>query len=188
MEKEEGQQFTKSLTNWPYACTPVDMTSPSLLSSEATWAGRTTASNHDRNWSTSSLGTSKLIGSQPLVLLKQLPPVKPNGDGGEYRVLVPTRGIDLRHIYVVATPDSLLIEVRIQNSIKHDEADPVFAEVERHRISRELRFRHPIKERGTIVQVRGGALQITCRKATTSEQKSWSEILHFDSRASLGSV
>lgn len=164
------------------------MTSPSLLSKEATQAGGSTLSSYDRDWRTSSLETSKPIGSQPLVFLTQLPPVKPNEDGGEYKILVPTRGIDLRHIYLVATPVSLLIEVRIRNSIKHDEADPVFAEIEYQRISRELRFRHPIEERGTIVQVRGAALQITCRKAATSEEKSWSEMLHFDTRASLGPV
>jgi HSP20 family molecular chaperone IbpA len=164
------------------------MTSSNLLSIEATQAGRCTTSNLDRRWPDSSLETAKLIGSHPLVFLTQLPPVEPVENGGEYKILVPTNGIDLRHFYVVATPDSLLIEVRIRNSFKHDEPDPVLAEIHNQRISRELRFRHPIEERGTIVQVRGGELQITCRKAATSDDKSWSEILHFDTRASLGSV
>ena len=173
---------------WRYGCTPLGMTSSTLLSREATQAGESTTSCLDRHWRGTSLETSKSIGSQPLVFSTQLPPVKPVENGGEYKILVPTNGIDLRHFYVMATPDSLLIEVRIRNSFKHDGAEPVFSEVQTQRISRELRFRHPIEERGTIVQVRGGALQITCRKAATSEQKSWSEILHFDSRASLGSV
>lgn len=164
------------------------MTSSSLLSIEATEAGGSTTSSLDRRSRDSSLESSKLIGSQPLVFLTQLPPVEPVENGGEYEILVPTNGIDLRHFYVVATPDALLIEVRIRSSFKHDEADPVFAEIQNQRISRELRFRHPIEERGTMVQVRGGELQITCRKAAISDDKSWSEILHFDTRASLGSV
>jgi len=172
----------------PYACTPLHMTSLTLPSIEATRAGESNTSCLDRHWRGSSLETSTLIGSQPLVFVTRLPPVKPVENGGEYKILVPTNGIDLRHFYVMATPDSLLIEVRIRNSFKHDGAEPVFSEVQTQRISRELRFRHPIQERGTIVQVRGGALQITCRKAATCEQKPWSEILHFDSRASLGSV
>jgi hypothetical protein len=159
------------------------MTSSSLLSTEATQAGRSITSSLDRDWRGNSGRDLEIDRGQPFVFLTQLPAVKPVAN-----ILVPTNGIDLRHFYVVATPDSLLIDVRIRNSFKHDEADPVFAEIQNQRISRELRFRHPIEERGTIVHVRGGELQITCRKAATSDEKSWSEILHFDTRASLGSV
>ena len=34
-------------------------------------------------------------------------------------ILVPMRGIDLRHIYMVATPGSILIEMRIRKTVKY---------------------------------------------------------------------
>jgi HSP20 family molecular chaperone IbpA len=106
---------------------------------------------------------------------------------GEYTVIVPMTGIDLRQVFVVATPHTLLIEVRDRESVNYEGNGPVFSEIRDRRVSRELRLRHPI-EKDVHLHRNANQLLITCRKTATGEEQSWSELLRFDTRASLGCV
>lgn len=164
------------------------MMNASLLSRETAPGSRPILSKERQPYGRNLVRTAKLIPTKPLVLEAQFPAIEPSESNLEYTIMVPTNGIDLRRIYVLAKPDSLFIEVRIRSSLKHQDGDAIVTEIEDQRVSRELRFRQPIEERGTSIEVRGRALQITCRKAMTAEEKSWSELLQFDTRASLGSV
>jgi HSP20 family molecular chaperone IbpA len=96
-------------------------------------------------------------------------------------------GIDLRQVFVVATPHTLLIEVRDRESVNYEGNGPVFSEIRDRRVSRELRLRHPI-EKNVRLHRNANQLLITCRKTATGEEQSWSELLRFDTRASLGCV
>jgi HSP20 family molecular chaperone IbpA len=97
-------------------------------------------------------------------------------------------GIDLRHVYVLAAPQSLLIEIRVRKTVQHQEDDPVDAEIEDRRVSRELKLRHRIERRRTVVDTVGDLLRITSVKASEAEENMWSDLVHLDTRASLGSV
>ena len=96
-------------------------------------------------------------------------------------------GVDPRQVFVAATPDTLLIEIRDRETVNHEGNGPVFSEIQDRRASRELRFRHPI-EKGISLRVNRNQLLITCRQASTGKEQSWSELLRLDTRASLGGV
>lgn len=124
----------------------------------------------------------------PLGREEELLPVDVWCEGPEYKLVVPLSGIDPRNVYVFATPHSVLIEIRFKNSLSHEsEQGPVIETVER-RISRELSLPIGIEERATSVHVCGDCLQITARQAGPEHPASWSELIHFDTRKSLGSV
>lgn len=104
----------------------------------------------------------------------------------DYEVIVPLSGIDPRKIYVFAKPQSLLIEVRFK-SIVHHETSGITERVQR-RISREFLLPAELEAHTTTVRVCGDSLRIRARKSEEDEQASWSEMIHFDTRGSLGCV
>jgi len=132
--------------------------------------------------------TSELVKCKRLSLEKDVLPIQVTEDRDEYRILVPMGGIDLRHVYVLATHRSLLIEIRVRKTLQHQGDDPLDAEVEDRRVSRELKLRHPIERRRTVVDTVGDSLRITSLKASEAEENDWSDLVHFDTRTSLGSV
>jgi HSP20 family molecular chaperone IbpA len=72
--------------------------------------------------------SSELVRSN-CVILPQAPPVpQVTETSAEYRIVVPIGGMDLRNIYVVAEPRSILIETRIRESRIHDSTDPIYSE------------------------------------------------------------
>ncbi|MBV9035367.1 MAG: hypothetical protein JO182_12840 [Acidobacteriaceae bacterium] len=144
-----------------------------------------------RNWNGDRGGPShtrlkKAIRTQPFPLDKKLPPFQWSESTGECTIMVPVAGVDLRQIFILATPDTLLIEFRDRETLKQEGYSPVFSETRDRRVSRELRLRHPI-EKGICLQIYGSEMRITCRKARTQEEP-WSELLYYNTRASLGCV
>jgi HSP20 family molecular chaperone IbpA len=129
----------------------------------------------------------KRVKIQPLLPGRSLPPVTDRESPGEYTVVVPMTGVDPRQVFVTATPDTLLIEIRDRETVNHEGNGPVFSKIQDRRASRELRFRHPI-EKGISLRVNRNQLLITCRQAPAREEQSWSELLRLDTRASLGGV
>jgi HSP20 family molecular chaperone IbpA len=167
------------------------MISPTLLSRSGTQESKETPSNQthrQRGFLSVTVKTSEVVKCKPLTLEKHVPSIQVTEDREKYRILVPMSGIDLRHVYVLAAPQSLLIEIRVRKTVQHQEDDPVDAEVEDRRVSRELKLRHPIERRRTVVDTVGDLLRITSVKASEAEENMWSDLVHFDTRASLGSV
>ena len=106
----------------------------------------------------------------------------------KYEVIVPLSGIDPGKIFVFATPRTLLIESRVRSSVPHQMANTVVKESIDQRISREFSLPNDIEQGGTTVEVCGESLHIAARKSDRPQQTSWSQLIHFDTRASLGSV
>lgn len=107
-------------------------------------------------------------------------------DETEYNVLVPLSGIDPRKIYVFATPQSLLIEIRSKSTVRHELGRAPAMESIDKRISREFTLPIAIEQGATIVEIRGGSLLIRARKSDVEQPSLWSQLIHFDTRAGLG--
>ena len=113
-------------------------------------------------------------------------PIEISGGKSDYRVIVPLSGIDPRKIYVFAKPQALLIEFRLKSSVRYDTSN--VAENIECRMSREFLLPAAIEAHSTVVRVCGDSLYITARKAEGEAQHPWSELIHFDTRGSLGCV
>jgi HSP20 family molecular chaperone IbpA len=167
------------------------MISPTLRSRSGTQKSEEAPSNQtgpQRGFLSVTVKTSEVVKCKPLILETGVPSIQVTEDRDTYRILVPMSGIDLRHVYVLAAPQSLLIEIRVRKTVQHEQDDPVDAEVEDRRVSRELKLRHPIERRRTVVDTVGDLLRITSVKASAAEENMWSDLVHFDTRASLGSL
>jgi hypothetical protein len=100
-------------------------------------------------------------------------------------ILLPLCGADLQQVYVIATPRSIVAEIRTKNKVNHP---GIALETQEQRIIREVRLQFDIKKRSTVTRVIGDALEITCTKADHADERPWSDLVRFDTRASLGSV
>lgn len=105
-----------------------------------------------------------------------------------YKLIAPLCGIDPHKIYVFAMPRLLLVEIRYKTSICHELATALVTERIDRRISREFDLPNEIEQGATTVQVCGESLEITVRKTQQDKQASWSQLIHFDTRSSLGCV
>jgi HSP20 family molecular chaperone IbpA len=101
----------------------------------------------------------------------------------EYSIVVPLAGIDPRKIHVLATPRSLVIEIHSKSTVWHAlTRAPVTESIDR-RISRELTLPIEIEQGATTVRVTHDSLHITARKSEHNQETSWSQLIHFDTRA-----
>ncbi len=183
----------------PVALTPMarrvhlsrSMTSAISLSGSGTQSSQKAFPNQAGHKLHSFLVTVKasdLVQCKPLALRKSIPQLRVIEDRDQYTILVPLKGIDLRQVFILAAPRSLLIEVRVREILQDQGNDLIEAEVENQRISRELTLRHPIRRGRTAVDTVGGLLRITSLKAPEATEDHWSDLVHFDTRASLGPV
>ena len=124
----------------------------------------------------------------PFVWADEVLPADISCERSEYRIVVPLSGIDPRNIYVFANPRSLVVEIRLKSEIHHESGKGPVAETSERRISREFALPTEIEERATIVRVCGECLQIIAREALGEHSTSWSELIQFDTRRSVGSV
>lgn len=116
------------------------------------------------------------------------PSIEITEDDAEYQIIVPLSGVDPRKIYVLATSQSLLIEIRFKLGVCHElDRAPVMESIDK-RISREFTLPVEIEQGGTTVEIRGGSLLITARKSEQEQESPWSQLIHFDTRAGLGLV
>lgn len=126
------------------------------------------------------------VESPPTLFGDSLPPVRLTETEHELRIKLPLGGLDLRHVYVFASPRCIVVESRSKTSIAH--AAVCATEVQDERIIRELKLHINIKEGSTRVRILGDELEITCTKAQAADDCHWSESLRLDTRASLGCV
>src|SRR5690242_21895733 len=61
----------------------------------------------------------------------------------QFKILLPLDGIDARKLYIFATQQSILLEVRINRTVTHQQAN--CQEVQHQRITREIRLHKPIE-------------------------------------------
>jgi HSP20 family molecular chaperone IbpA len=131
------------------------------------------------------------VRPNPLVIrLPQIPrgeslPIEIAEDELEYRITVPVEGIDPRKIYVFAAPRWLLIEIRFKSSVCHELARALVTESIDRRISRKFALPVEIEKGATTVRVSNGSLYITALKSQCEQETFWSQLIHFDMRASL---
>jgi len=123
---------------------------------------------------------------QELDFSNVLPPVEITETAEHLRILIPLDGIDARHVYVFATARSISIEVRMKHSIIRPGG--IYEEVQYQRLTRELKLHQAIRQGLNNLRVMCDNLEITCRKAFTSDDTTWSELLQMDTRGSLGCV
>ncbi|MFL6450023.1 MAG: Hsp20/alpha crystallin family protein [Bryobacteraceae bacterium] len=97
---------------------------------------------------------------------------------------VPLEGIDVRQVYIFATPHSIVLEIGMNSTIKH--SDPLEAEIQRHHTTREFIFRCAIARHSTMARLSGGSLEITSLKAASTSDEAWSEFIQVDTRCSVG--
>lgn len=115
-----------------------------------------------------------------------LPPIRVLDWGPTFRFLVPLGNIDPNRFYVIAKPAGILIETRTNNTICH--VQDGFIEVQDQRLIRELKFPLTLKRGSTVVKILENELEITCAEADHPDDTPWSELIRFNSRASLGCV
>jgi len=135
-----------------------------------------------------SLRSKGLVLLPPIVWNDEPLPIEVAEAESEYSIILPLSGIDPRNIYVFAKPRSLLIEIRWKSSTHHPVSNAHITENVERRISRELNLPTEIEERATTVRISGDFLQVTARKSRHDQQTSWSELIRFDTRASLGCI
>lgn len=99
-------------------------------------------------------------------------------------VTVPLDDVDMRQVFVFATPRSILVEVLRKCLLNH--CGPIASEVQRNRITRELKFRCGLAKGTTAARLAGGCLEITSIKAVITGDEAWSEFIQMDTRSSLG--
>jgi HSP20 family molecular chaperone IbpA len=109
-------------------------------------------------------------------------PVHIADGSGEYKLTMPLVGIDPRNVFILASPRSLLIEVRLKRTISHETTGGPVAECIDRRITREFTLPVEIARNGTSVQVVEKRLQITARKAQHDQQGPWSQLVCFSTQ------
>ena len=112
------------------------------------------------------------------------PTILINDHSTMFHVLIPLDGIDMRDVFVFATPNSIMLELRSKRILQH--AGPISSEIQVQRITRELRCRDGIAKGSTTMNLVGGKLEITSIKAHTTGDEAWSEFIHMNTRCSLG--
>ncbi len=128
---------------------------------------------------------SKGLESPAITFGSTLPPIRVLDWGPTFRLLVPLANIDPNRFYVIAKPGGILIETRTSNTGRVTDG---FIEVQDQRLIRELKFPFTLKRGSTVVKILETELEITFAKADQTDDAPWSELIRFNSRASLGCV
>ena len=100
------------------------------------------------------------------------------------RLLVPLEGVDIRHVYIFASPSLIVLEVLTKSILKP--SGPVENETQRYRITRELKLRDRIAKGSTTARLFGDSLEITSIKTASTSDEAWTEFIQIDTRCSLG--
>jgi HSP20 family molecular chaperone IbpA len=157
-----------------------------LLVPPAKYVGALTPIKKPARTGSSRKSTGPYYAVNPAISDGLLPEIAVSETAGTLNMTVPLRGVDARKVFVVASAHSILIEVRITNSVPR--SGFIYKEVQQQRITRELRFRENIVKGSTFVRYFGGDLEITCLKVQSADETSWSELVRLDTRNFLGCV
>ena len=121
-----------------------------------------------------------------LTLAEFLPTIQIADHRDWFRIIVPVGDVDLRNVWIFAKPRSVSIEIRSRDTVAH--GDSCCEEIDEWHVTRELKLPQYIKEGCTTVMPLGSNLEIMCVKDAHQEDRSWVEMLRFDTRASIGSI
>ena len=136
----------------------------------------------------SAVKTLELVKCKAPAFESEVRAMQATQDAGEYRILLPLVGVDPRNVYVRAAARSLLVEVRSRKRVRYPHDEPFDFRLEDCCVSCEFKLRNPIRQGGTLIEAVGNSLHITAIKSPNLEETSWSELVQFDTRASLGRV
>jgi HSP20 family molecular chaperone IbpA len=93
-----------------------------------------------------------------------------------YKLRMTLRGIDRREIYVIASPRSVVVEVR-RKRVFRSPTESAVTECLDQRMSREFHFPDEIIKGETTVVVQGGILEIIVMKSSFDQKSQWSELV-----------
>ena len=124
------------------------------------------------------------VAPRPAGRQGESPEIKVAESQSEYKIIVQLSGIDPRHIYVFAMPQSILIEIRFKSLVRHETLKPAVMESIDQRIAREFSLPVEIEQGATTIRTCGESLVVTARKAKERQETSWSQLIQFDMRVS----
>jgi HSP20 family molecular chaperone IbpA len=123
---------------------------------------------------------------EPIAIGASLPPISVSETESGLCVWVPLHGVDARHIYVLASPHAITIEILIKHTVPH--SGIVYKEYQHQCITRALQLHSAIKEGSTSVRMGTNRLEIRCSEESATTERTWSEFIQFNTRGSLGCV
>lgn len=124
--------------------------------------------------------------SEPIATGSFLGPIGVSETESAFCVSVPLNGVDPRHVYVLVSSHAITVEIRIKHTVPH--SGTIYKECRYQCVTRELQLRSGIKEGSTRVQMGANRLEITCCKDAMPTERTWSEFVQLNTRASLGCV
>ncbi|HXE12773.1 MAG TPA: Hsp20/alpha crystallin family protein [Bryobacteraceae bacterium] len=96
-----------------------------------------------------------------------------------FHIVAPLSGIDARNFYVIATPHSILIEIRLNRVKRHQMMDSSIIERIDQRIEREVALPAEIEKGKTTIRIAPDSLVITAPKAQQGQDGTWSQLILF---------
>lgn len=137
------------------------------------FAGRTRVMRAD------PLQRETALPSWPLVWQPEFAPLEVTESPTAYHIVAPLSGMDARNFYVIATPHSILIEIRLNRVKHHKTTETSLLERIEQRIERELALPAEIEKGKTTIRTAPGSLFITAPKAQQSQSETWSQLVAF---------
>jgi HSP20 family molecular chaperone IbpA len=96
-----------------------------------------------------------------------------------YYIVVPLSGMDARNFYVIATPHSILIEIRLNRVRHHEITEASIIERIDQRVEREFALPAEIEKGKTTIRIAPDSLFITAPKARQNQGGTWSQLIAF---------
>jgi HSP20 family molecular chaperone IbpA len=119
------------------------------------------------------------LASWPLVWQPEVAPLEVRESQAAYYIVAPLSGMDARNFYVIATPRSIQIEIRLNRVRHHKTTETSILERIEQRIERELALPTEIEKSKTTVRITPESLFITAPKAMQSQGETWSQLVLF---------
>ena len=105
------------------------------------------------------------LSSWPLISQPESVPLEVRESKAAYYIVAPLSGMDARNFYVIATPHSILIEIRLNHIKRHQLMDSSIIERIDQRIEREVALPAEIEKGKATIRIAPDALVITAPKA-----------------------
>jgi HSP20 family molecular chaperone IbpA len=119
------------------------------------------------------------LTSWPLAWQPEFAPLEVTESQTAYHIIAPLSGMDARNFYVIATPHSILIEMRLNRVKHHKTTETSILERIEQRIERELALPAEIEKGKTTIRTTPDSLFITAPKAMQSQSEIWSQLIAF---------
>jgi HSP20 family molecular chaperone IbpA len=119
------------------------------------------------------------LSSSPLISQPEFAPLEVTESPTAYHIVAPLSGMDARNFYVIATPHSILIEIRLNRVKPHKTTGTSLLERIEQRIERELALPAEIEKGKTTIRTAPDSLFINAPKAQQSQSETWSQLVAF---------